>query len=82
MSYLKVVQFLKMQICLTVLKLRESPHLIHLFLCKSVFSLEQARWLLRRMQEAAERNNVVFKSEYRKQSEVINPAHVTDRKSN
>lgn len=34
------------------------------------------------MQESAERNTVVFKSEYRKQSEVINPAHVTDRESN
>lgn len=82
MPYLKVVHFLKMQVYLTVLKLRESPSLIHLFLCLSVISLAQARWLLRGMQEAAERNTVVFKLEYREQSEVINPAHLTDRESN
>lgn len=82
MPYLKVELVLKMQVCLAVLKLRKSPSLIHLFLCLSVFSLAPARWLLAGMQEAAERNTVVFKSEYKKQSEVINPAHVTDRESN
>lgn len=31
MPYLKVVQFLKMQVCLTVLKLKKKPSLFHHF---------------------------------------------------